>query len=215
MELTHRWARRAKQHFDVTAPHYDFHQLQFGIVQGSTDHELRKQSCETVAGLDFEGNAIGGLSVGEPTEKLYELTGLCCEHLPAGKPRYLMGVGTPANLLECIALGVDMFDCVLPTRNARHGKLYFWDGIRNLKGAQYKKDYTPLDAQSPLPTDRQYSKAYLRHLFAAGEPLALEIASLHNLGFFLALVREARRHILQQDFLQWKAQILPELQHQL
>jgi queuine tRNA-ribosyltransferase len=213
-ERTHRWAARARRQFLHSSPRYEYPQLQFGIVQGATDPALREASAQTIAAMDFEGNAIGGLSVGEPTEQLYDLTELCCRTLPPDKPRYLMGVGTPANLLECIGRGVDMFDCVLPTRNARHGKLYFWDGIRNLKAARYKQDFSPLAPDSPLPTDRQYSKAYLRHLYHNGEPLALTLGTLHNLHFYLSLIRTAREHILAGTFAAWRAQILPRLQQQ-
>lgn len=203
LDLTHQWARQAKAHLGATEPRYGHHQLAFGIVQGSTYDDLRKESCAVVAGLDFEGNAIGGLAVGEPEAQLYDLAALCCQHLPATKPRYLMGVGTPWNLLNAIAVGVDMFDCVMPTRNARHGLLFYRDGIRNLKQARYKHAHEPLDPQSTSAIDQQYSKAYLHHLFKAEEVLAYELASLHNLHFYLALVREARQRIQQGTFAAW------------
>lgn len=203
MELTHRWAARARRAFQNTPREYDYPNHQFGIVQGSTYPELRAVSCETIAGLEFEGNAIGGLSVGEPGPQTYDMALFCTERLPKDKPRYLMGVGTPADLLECIARGVDMFDCVLPSRNARHGKLYFWDGIRNLKAAKFATADEPLDPTSTLEYDTRYSKAYLRHLFAAGEYLANTIATAHNLHFFLRVVKEARRRIQQGTFADW------------
>ena len=211
LQLTSDWARRARRQFLAQEPLHDYPQLQFGIVQGSTYPDLRRQSVEETAALDFEGNAIGGLSVGEPTEELYDLTQLCCELLPAQKPRYLMGVGTPANLLSCIARGVDFFDCVLPTRNARHSRLYYRDGIRTLTNLRYAADFSPLDAESALPQDRRYSKAYVRHLFHTGEQLANTIASLHNLHLYLRLMAEARAHILSGDFAAWQAGLVPAL----
>lgn len=215
MELTHRWAKRCKTHFDDQEPLYGYKQRLFPIIQGGSYKDLRTQSTEFVASLEMEGNAIGGLSVGEPAEVMYELTELSCNILPKDKPRYLMGVGTPANLLECIALGVDMFDCVLPTRNARHGLIYTREGIRNLKNEKYKDDFTPLDPLSDCDFDQYYSKAYLRHLFKANEYLALQIASVHNLHFFLWLVREARKHILADDFASWKQGMAPQLMQRL
>ncbi|RMG29427.1 MAG: tRNA-guanine transglycosylase, partial [Bacteroidetes bacterium] len=189
-------------------PLYGYEQNLFPIIQGSTYRDLRTASTEAVAEMDLPGHAIGGLSVGEPHELMYEMTELSCDILPAGKPRYLMGVGTPENLLECIALGVDMFDCVLPTRNARHGLIYTSEGIRNMKNAKYERDFSPLDPHSDCPIDQYYSKAYLRHLFKANEYLALQIASIHNLHFFLWLVRTAREHILAGTFGQWKTRML-------
>ena len=215
MELTHRWAQRCKDNFEQHPPKYGYEQNLFPIIQGSTYQDLRTQSTEFVAGLDLPGNAIGGLSVGEPAEVMYEFTDLSCRILPKDKPRYLMGVGTPANLLECIALGVDMFDCVLPTRNARHGLIYTREGIRNLKNKKYEADFSPLDQSSDCPIDHQYSKAYLRHLFKAQEYLAFTIASVHNLAFFLSLVKEARQHILADTFGTWKDKMVPKLERRL
>ncbi|MEL6844106.1 MAG: tRNA guanosine(34) transglycosylase Tgt, partial [Bacteroidota bacterium] len=200
MELTHRWAKRCKDHFERQEPLYGYEQNLFPIIQGSSYKDLRTQSTEYIASLDMPGNAIGGLSVGEPHEIMYELTELSCAILPQDKPRYLMGVGTPVNLLECISMGVDMFDCVLPTRNARHGLIYTREGIRNLKNKKYEDDFSPLDPDSELLIDQYYSKAYLRHLFKAQEYLAFQIASIHNLHFFLWLVGEARRQILANTF---------------
>ena len=173
------------------------------------------ESAETIAGYDSVGNAIGGLSVGEPHEDLYEMTDLVCSILPKEKPRYLMGVGTPANLLECIALGVDMFDCVLPTRNARHALIYTKEGSMNMKNAKWKADFSPLDADASNPTSRFYSKAYVRHLFASGELLGPQIASIHNLAFYLWLVGEARKHIIAGDFTAWKNEMVPKLSRRL
>ncbi|MDX2285181.1 MAG: tRNA guanosine(34) transglycosylase Tgt [Bacteroidia bacterium] len=215
MGLTHRWAARCKQRWLETEPRYGYSQALFPIIQGSTYRDLREQSTEYIASLDLPGHAIGGLSVGEPHEVMYELTDLSCRILPAGKPRYLMGVGTPANLLECIALGVDMFDCVLPSRNARHGLLYTREGIRNIKNQKYERDFSPLDPGSDCPVDQAYSKAYLRHLFKAGEYLALQIATVHNLYFFLWLVQEARRQILAGTFAAWKQEMLRTLDQRL
>ena len=211
LQLTHRWAIRGMQRFKETEPLYGFPQHLFPIVQGSTFPDLRTQSAEFIANLGAEGNAIGGLSVGEPDEELYAMTALVCNILPKDKPRYLMGVGTPANILEGIALGVDMFDCVMPTRNARHGILFTWEGIRNIRNARYKSDFSPLDPQSTLKEDQIYSYAYLRHLFVAEETLALQIATLHNLNFYLSLVREARIRILEGTFVNWKNKVIPAL----
>ncbi len=215
MEMTHRWLKRCCDHFDKTKPAYGYSQSLFPIVQGSTYHDLRKESAETIASFDREANAIGGLSVGEPAESMYEITELVCGILPKDKPRYLMGVGTPANLLECIALGVDMFDCVLPTRNARHGHLYTADGIINIKNAKWKADFSPIDPNSTCQSSRFYTKAYLRHLMQAKELLGAQIASLHNLSFYLWLVGEARRHIQEGDFLQWKKEMVVRIQQRL
>jgi queuine tRNA-ribosyltransferase len=210
LRLTHTWAQRARRAFLATAEPYGRPQFQYGIVQGSVYKPLRDESCQAIADLDFEGNAIGGLSVGEPPEVMWELAAHCAQRLPAHKPRYLMGVGTPEDLVRCIAAGIDQFDCVLPTRNARHGKLYFWDGIRNLKGARYATDARPLDETSDLALDH-HSRAYLRHLFNAGEYMAYTIASAHNLYFFLRLVRTAREHILAGTFGPWSREVLPLL----
>ena len=215
MKMTHRWAKRCKQRWQETEPLYGHSQTLFPIVQGSTFDDLRKESAEFVASLDMEGNAIGGLSVGEPAEKMYEHTALCCSILPADKPRYLMGVGTPQNLLECIALGVDMFDCVMPTRNARHGMLFTRNGIRNMKNKKYEQDFSPLDPDSDLFSDTYYTKAYVRHLIRANEYLALTIMSLHNLHFYLWLVGEARKHIQAGDFTTWKKSMTAQVSQRI
>lgn len=215
MELTHRWLERCCTHFDRQEGMYGYPQTLFPIVQGSTYPDLRKQSAEFIAGMDRPGNAIGGLSVGEPAPEMYAMTALVCDILPWDKPRYLMGVGTPANILECIALGVDMFDCVLPSRNARHGLLYTKDGIMNMKNAKWKEDLSPIDPDSPAPTSRQHSKAYLRHLFHSKELLAMQLATLHNLGFFLWLVGEARKQILEGNFAAWKDGMVRNLERRL
>lgn len=204
MEMTHRWLKRCIDRFDATTPLYGFSQTLFPIVQGSTYPELRKISAETIASFGREGNAIGGLSVGEPAEEMYEMTELVTEILPKDKPRYLMGVGTPDNILECIARGIDMFDCVLPTRNARHGVLYTAEGIIHIRNLQWKNDFSAIDAESPIETSRVHSKAYLRHLFINEEILAMQIATLHNLGFYLWLVKEARKQIINGTFSAWK-----------
>lgn len=204
MELTHRWLDRCVTHFNNTDNKYGHKQALFPIVQGSTYKDLRKKSAETIASYNAEGNAIGGLSVGEPHEMMYEYTDLVCSILPKDKPRYLMGVGTPANILESIALGVDMFDCVMPTRNGRNGMLFTSEGIINIKNKKWYKDFLPIDPNGLSFVDAQYSKAYLRHLFAAKEVLGGMIASLHNLRFYLWLVDEARKHILAGDFSTWK-----------
>ncbi|MCS7073163.1 MAG: tRNA-guanine transglycosylase, partial [Bacteroidia bacterium] len=200
--------------FLETQPLYGHRQFQFGIVQGSVYSELRKESAKVIADLDFDGNAIGGLAVGEPTELMYELTDLVTDYLPENKPRYLMGVGTPANILESIARGVDMMDCVMPTRNARHGLLFYWDGIRNIKNAKYKFDFSPID-ETGCPTDKLYSKAYLRHLFVCDEILAMTIASIHNLSFYLRLVTEARKKIEEGNFVEWKKEVVPLLSRRI
>lgn len=215
MEMTHRWLKRCCDRFDQTDPKYGFEQTLFPIVQGSTYHDLRKESAETIASFERDGNAIGGLSVGEPAEMMYESTDLVCSILPEDKPRYLMGVGTPENIIECISLGVDMFDCVLPTRNARHGVLYTSEGIINIKNEKWEKDFSPIDPALGGYVDTHYSKAYLRHLIRTGEMLGAQIASVHNLTFFLWLVKEARAHILQGDFAAWKNTILPKISARL
>ncbi|TAE53828.1 MAG: tRNA guanosine(34) transglycosylase Tgt [Bacteroidetes bacterium] len=215
MGLTHRWAARCKAQYLSQEGRYGYSQALFPIIQGSTYPDLRRRSAEFIADLDLPGNAIGGLSVGEPHEIMYELTALCCDILPKDKPRYLMGVGTPGNLLECIERGVDMFDCVLPTRNARHGLIYTREGVRNLKNQKYERDFSPLDPDSDNPLDQYYSKAYVRHLFKAQEYLALTIASVHNLHFFLWLVGEARRHILADTFAPWKREMMEKLERRL
>ena len=215
MLLTHRWLDRCCSHFDATSGLYGYNQSLFPIVQGGVFSDLRTQSAEYIASKDREGNAIGGLSVGEPEEEMYRVTELVCGILPTQKPRYLMGVGTPVNLLQCISLGIDMFDCVLPTRNARHGLLYTAQGIINIKNLKWKDDFSPIDADSPCYTSRTHSKAYLRHLMHSKELLGAQLASLHNLSFFLWLVGEARSHILANTFTDWKNSIIPKLQHRL
>ncbi len=215
MALTHRWLERCCKHIDATTPLYGYEQTLFPIVQGGTYPDLRKQSAEVISEFDRAGNAIGGLSVGEPAEKMYETTELVCGILPVDKPRYLMGVGTPVNLLECIALGIDMFDCVLPSRNARHGLLYTENGIINIKNAKWKDDFSAIDENSSCYASRNYSKAYLRHLVHCNELLGGQIATLHNLSFFLWLVGEARQHIIDGDFLTWKKQMIPSLGQRL
>jgi queuine tRNA-ribosyltransferase len=215
MEMTHRWLKRCCDHFDQQEGKYDYFQTLFPIVQGSTYPDLRRASAETIASFGREGNAIGGLSVGEPHEDMYKMTDLVCEILPKDKPRYLMGVGTPVNILECIALGIDMFDCVLPTRNARHGLLYTRRGIINIKNLKWKEDFSPIDAENPCLASQFYTKSYLRHLIHSKEYLGAQIASLHNLSFFLWLVGEARRQIQKGDFADWKRRMVPELERRL
>jgi queuine tRNA-ribosyltransferase len=215
MELTHRWLTRCVQHMSITEPKYGYEQSLFPIVQGSTYKDLRKQSAEFIAGMECDGNAIGGLSVGEPEDMMYEMCGLCCDLLPADKPRYLMGVGTPWNILENIALGIDMFDCVMPTRNGRNGMLFTSEGVINIKNKKWATDFSPIDIGIDCPTSRFYSKAYLRHLFVASEILGLTIASIHNLAFYLHLVREARQHIIDGDFASWKNAMIPKLKNRL
>jgi len=205
MGITHRWLDRCVNRFSETSPKYDYNQTLFPIVQGSTFKDLRKESAEYIASKGAEGNAIGGLSVGEPHDMMYEMTELVCGILPEDKPRYLMGVGTPANILESIALGVDMFDCVMPTRNGRNGMLFTKNGIINIKNEKWKSDFTPIDEEGDSFVDLSYSKAYLRHLFVAKELLGGMIASQHNLSFYLWLVREARKHIIEGDFALWKS----------
>jgi queuine tRNA-ribosyltransferase len=204
MGLTHRWLERCYQRIQQTEPVYDYEQSLFPIVQGSVYSDLRQQSCEKIASYNCDGNAIGGLSVGEPIETMYELTDLCCSILPKDKPRYLMGVGTPANILECIDLGIDMFDCVMPTRNGRNGMLFTSKGIINIKNAKFANDFSSLDENGTSYVDSTYTKAYLHHLFKAEEILALQIASIHNLAFYLWLVGQARMHIFNGNFKQWK-----------
>lgn len=215
MEMTHRWLKRCIDQMENTSPLYNHSQALFPIVQGSTYKDLRIKSAETIASFDMPGNAIGGLSVGEPAEELYAMTDLVCSILPKDKPRYLMGVGTPANLLECIALGVDMFDCVMPTRNARHGMLFTRNGIMNMKNAKWKNDFSPLDELGTSYVDQFYSKAYVRHLFHAKEYLALQIASIHNLAFYLWLVGEARNQIQNGTFSEWKDEMVPQLERKI
>ncbi len=211
MDRTHRWLKRCVNRFRETEPKYGYEQNLFPIVQGSIFRNLRKESAEIIAGCELEGNAIGGLSVGEPPEMMYEMTELVCDILPANKPRYLMGVGTPANILESIALGIDMFDCVMPTRNARHGILYTSEGIINIKNEKWKTDFSSIDSEGTVFADHQYSKAYLRHLFSVGELLGGQIASLHNLGFYLNLVKTAREKIVDGSFNSWKVEMVEKL----
>jgi len=211
MEMTHRWLKRCCERFDATEAKYGYDQTLFPIVQGSTYKDLRKQSAEVIASMGREGNAIGGLSVGEPAEEMYEMTELVCDILPSDKPRYLMGVGTPANLLESIALGVDMFDCVLPTRNARHGILYTTQGVINIRNEKWKDDFSPLDEHLGGYASTFHTKAYLRHLIKSEEILGAQIASLHNLTFYLWLVSQARKQIIAGTFLMWKNEILKKI----
>ncbi|OYT11069.1 MAG: tRNA guanosine(34) transglycosylase Tgt [Bacteroidetes bacterium 4572_112] len=205
MHMTHKWLQRCIDQFDKTEPKYGHSQSFFPIVQGSTFKDLRKQSAEMIASKGAEGNAIGGLSVGEPHEMMYEMTDLVTDILPQDKPRYLMGVGTPSNILEGISLGVDMFDCVMPTRNGRNGMLFTSEGIINIKNKKWYNDFSPIDTNGLSFVDSQYTKAYLRHLFTAKETLGPMIASIHNLAFYLWLVKEARKHIIAGDFAVWKA----------
>ena len=215
MDMTHRWLKRCIDRFDSTQPKYGYSQTLFPIVQGSVYEDLRKQSAQFINEQQREGNAIGGLSVGEPAEQMYDLTDLVTDILPADKPRYLMGVGTPANILEGIARGVDMFDCVMPTRNARHGLLFTWDGIINIRNEKWKNDHSALDEKGTTWVDQKYSKAYLRHLIHSEEILGAMIASVHNLGFYLDLVRTARTKIKEGTFNSWKNSIVATLQHKL
>ena len=215
MHITHSWLDRCVKRFRETDPVYDYSQTLFPIVQGSVYRDLRKQSAEKIASVECEGNAIGGLSVGEPVDVMYELTELVCDILPKDKPRYLMGVGTPINILEGIALGVDMFDCVMPTRNGRNGMLFTSEGIMNMKNEKWATDFSPIDENGTADVDHLYTKAYLRHLFKANEILAMQIASIHNLSFYLWLVTEARKHIIDGDFAQWKNMMVPRLGNRL
>lgn len=215
MELTHRWLARCVQRLSETDCPYGYEQALFPIIQGSTYKDLRKISSEFIASMECDGNAIGGLSVGEPEDMMYEMCGLCCEALPQDKPRYLMGVGTPWNILECISLGVDMFDCVMPTRNGRNGMLFTTKGVINIKNKKWENDFSPIDDGLDCHSSNFYSKAYLRHLFIANELLALNIASIQNLSFYLHLVAEARKHIQLGDFTSWKNQIIPVLKQRL
>ena len=215
MHMTHRWLKRCLNHLDKTPLKYDYNQTFFPIVQGSTYKDLRRQSAEFIASVEAEGNAIGGLSVGEPAEELYAMTEVVCEILPENKPRYLMGVGTPINILENIALGVDMFDCVMPTRNARNGMLFTAHGSINIKNKKWENDFSAIDDMGITYVDTLYSKAYLRHLFASKELLGKQIASIHNLGFYLWLTREARKHIISGDFAMWKDKMVKQMNKRL
>ena len=215
MEMTHRWLKRCVDHFNSSPSKYGYSQSLFPIVQGSTYSDLRKQSAEKIAEFDMPGNAIGGLSVGEPAELMYKHTEEVCSTLPADKPRYLMGVGTPVNILECIALGVDMFDCVMPTRNARNGMLFTSEGIINIRNKKWEHDLSPIDPNGTASVDSKYSKAYLRHLMISKELLGAQIASIHNLSFYLWLVEQARIKIQDGTFHEWKNKIVVKLVQRL
>ena len=215
MHMTHRWLDRCMDYHQKTPFQYDYQQYLFPIVQGSVYKDLRKKSADYIASKNAPGNAIGGLSVGEPAEEMYAMTAVVCERLPKDKPRYLMGVGTPINLLENIALGIDMFDCVMPTRNARNGMLFTAEGTINIKNKKWENDFSPIDTADYCFVDSDYSKAYLRHLFTVNEMLGKQIATLHNLSFYLWLVREARKHILAGDFLLWKNQMCVQMDRRL
>ena len=215
MEMTHRWLKRCIERHDNSEPLYGYHQSLFPIVQGSVYSDLRKRSAEFIAATGREGNAIGGLSVGEPAEEMYRITDEVCRILPLDKPRYLMGVGTPVNILECISLGVDMFDCVMPTRNARNGMLFTSEGIINIRNERWKSDFSPIDPELITFADSHYTKAYLRHLFISGEYLSGMIASVHNLGFYLWLVKEARKQILSGTFASWRDKMIPRVSRRL
>jgi queuine tRNA-ribosyltransferase len=215
MHMTHRWLDRCMQHLKTLPFKYDYTQTFFPIVQGSTYKDLRQQSAEYIANVGTEGNAIGGLSVGEPAEEMYAMTEEVCDILPQDKPRYLMGVGTPINILENIALGVDMFDCVMPTRNARNGMLFTANGTINIKNKKWENDFSPIDDMGITFVDTDYSKAYLKHLFSVNELLGKQIATIHNLGFYLWLVREARKHIIDGDFGVWKDIMVKQMDKRL
>jgi queuine tRNA-ribosyltransferase len=215
MHMTHRWLDRCMNHLEKLPYKYGYSQTFFPIVQGSTYKDLRKQSAEYIASVEAEGNAIGGLSVGEPAEEMYAMTDVVCNVLPEDKPRYLMGVGTPINILENIALGVDMFDCVMPTRNARNGMLFTSQGSINIKNKKWEDDFSAIDDMNITWVDTAYSKAYLRHLFASNEMLGKQIATIHNLGFYLWLTREARKHILAGDFAAWKNKMVKQMANRL
>ena len=211
MERTHRWLDRCVDRFNSTEPKYGYRQSLFPIVQGCTYADLRTRSAEYIASKGCDGNAIGGLAVGEPTETMYEMIEVVNAILPKDKPRYLMGVGTPANIIEAISRGVDMFDCVMPTRNGRNGMIFTSEGIINIKNERWKNDFSPIDANGSSFVDTHYSKAYLRHLIISKELLGAVIASVHNLAFYLQLVKTARKHIIEGDFTQWRDMILPKL----
>ncbi|MGI5974623.1 MAG: tRNA guanosine(34) transglycosylase Tgt [Paludibacter sp.] len=215
MELTHQWLKRGYKHFQETEGKYGYFQSFFPIVQGCVYPDLRKQSAEYITSVGADGNAIGGLAVGEPVEKMYEMIEVVNEILPQDKPRYLMGVGTPINILESIERGVDMFDCVMPTRNGRNGMLFTSEGIMNMRNEKWKNDFSPLDPNGTSYVDRAYTKAYLRHLFVSKELLAMQIASVHNLAFYLWLVKEARQHILSGTFASWKRDMVSRLGRRL
>lgn len=215
MQMTHRWLDRAVARFGETIPMWGHNQMLFPIVQGSTYDDLRRESAEKIASAGMEGNAIGGLSVGEPAEEMYRILEIVNSILPDDKPRYLMGVGTPANILEAIARGVDMFDCVMPTRNGRNGMLFTGEGIINIRNVKWSNDFSPLDSECPSYVSRTYSKAYLRHLVVSGEMLGAQIASLHNLAFYISLAGEARRRIIEGDFRKWKDTVIKKVSARL
>ena len=215
MELTHRWLDRCFDRFTTTNDKYGYTQNLFPIVQGGVHHDLRKFSCEYISSKNATGNAIGGLSVGEPIEKMYEICALCCDHLPQEKPRYLMGVGTPWNILECIEMGIDMFDCVMPTRNGRNAMLFTANGVINIDNKKWERDFSPIDETIGCNMSAYYSKAYLKHLMKSKEFLGLTIASVHNLAFYLWLVKEARKHIVAGDFASWKKNMVIQMQQKL
>ena len=215
MELTHRWLDRCFNRFTSTQDKYSYTQNLFPIVQGGIHHDLRKASCEYISSKNATGNAIGGLSVGEPIDKMYEICALCCDHLPKDKPRYLMGVGTPWNILEAIEMGVDMFDCVMPTRNGRNAMLFTANGIINIDNKKWEHDFSPIDETIGCEMSAYYSKSYLKHLLKAKEFLGLTIASVHNLAFYLWLVKEARKHIIAGDFVSWKNIMVKQMQQKL
>ena len=215
LNLTHSWLERCIRRFSETKDKYGYHQALFPIVQGCVYPDLRRESAQFMAEKDAEGYAIGGLAVGEPAEKMYEMIEVVNEILPKDRPRYLMGVGTPMNILEGIERGVDMFDCVMPTRNGRNGQIFTWQGIINFRNAKWANDFTPVDPEGTASVDHRYTRAYLHHLFKCKELLALQIASIHNLAFYLELVRQAREHILANDFSEWKRQVMPRLAQRL
>ncbi|MDR3047632.1 MAG: tRNA guanosine(34) transglycosylase Tgt [Bacteroidales bacterium] len=215
MKITHNWLQRCCKRFDETEGKYGYGQTLFPIVQGSVFKELRKESAAFIASMGREGNAIGGVSVGEPTELMYEMTDICCQILPKDKPRYLMGVGTPANILEGIAMGVDMFDCVMPTRNGRNGMVFTWHGMMNMKNEKWKFDFSLLDEESELSIDKNCSKAFLRHLYTSDEMLGPMIGSLHNLTFYLQLVKTARQKLMEGTFYEWKRSVIEEVMRRL
>lgn len=215
MHMTHRWLDRCIAHLEKLPFKYGYEQTFFPIVQGSTYKDLREQSAEYIANAGAQGNAIGGLSVGEPAEEMYAMTEVVTNILPHDKPRYLMGVGTPINILENIALGIDMFDCVMPTRNARNGMLFTANGTINIKNKKWEADFSPVDEMGITFVDTEYTKAYLRHLFASNEFLGKQIATIHNLGFYMWLVREARKHIIEGDFYSWKEKMVKQMSQRL
>ncbi len=215
MELTHRWLKRCCEKFDSSGGKYGYEQTLFPIVQGSTFKDLRIESAEKICELERTGNAIGGLSVGEPTEEMYAMTEIVCRILPKEKPRYLMGVGTPANILECISLGIDMFDCVMPTRNGRNGQLFTKNGIINIKNKKWETDFSPIDEEGITFAGKNYSKAYLHHLISANEILGLQIASVHNLGFYIWLMNEAAHQIKNGTFSNWKNKMVKKVSERL